>query len=206
MEIWKPIKYFPGYEVSSFGRFKAHNKIRKWDYSLNKYITVRITNNSASINKYLHVLVIEAFIQRPEYPCEVNHKDCNKSNNCIENLEYLTHEENMEHARFNGQMDYKTLKGSEHPLYGTTLKEETKSRMKASHNKNGKHPNYVLTDSQVYEIKKRRFEGSEMEVLAIEFKQTVANISFICSGKRRAKIAPEYTIPIKKYRKAKRNL
>lgn len=205
MEIWKIIKDYPKYEVSNLGRIRINGyRIREWDLNLNKYIHIRLMEGKRSKTKPVHILVIEAFIDRPDYDCEVNHKDCNKSNNCLDNLEYTTHAENMEHARLNGKLDFLNRKGSEHPLYGINISEEVKVKMKASHNRTGKHPNYVLTDSQVHEIKKRRFNGSDMKSLSIEFKQTITNISLICSGKRRSNIAPEYTILIKKYRKAKR--
>lgn len=207
MEIWKQIKDFPLYEVSNLGRFKnSKGKIRKWDYSSKKYIVVRISNEHQSINKSLHVLVIEAFISRPDYKCEVNHKDCNKSNNCLDNLEYVTHQENISHAVANGRMiGIKEIDRSILQLRGP-ITEETKAKMKAARLRDDfKRTNYILTDLQVYDIKKRHSEGVIMPVLAKEYNQTVANISLICSGKRRANISPEYnTVKRIPKRKAKR--
>ncbi len=193
MEIWKGIKEYPRYEVSNLGRIRTDGiKIKEWDSSINKYITIRLTNECHSKFYLVHILVIEAFIDRPDYECEVNHKDCIKSNNKLDNLEYSTKLENMIHAKENGRM--KKRSGKDSHMYGTNLSEETKAEMKASHNKNGDHPNYILSDSQVFEIKKRRCEGEKILVLANEFNQTKANISLICSGKRRSNIAPEYTM------------
>lgn len=58
----------------------------------------------------------------------------------------------------------------------------------------GEHANYVLTDIQVAEIKRRRHEGEALADLANEYNQTVANLSLICRGLRRGRIAPEYTM------------
>jgi hypothetical protein len=52
---------------------------------------------------YLHKLLAEAFIPNPDPKkyTQVNHKDCNKQNNSLSNLEWVTHQENVQHARDN---------------------------------------------------------------------------------------------------------
>lgn len=48
--------------------------------------------------RYVHRLVAEAFLQKPDYKCEVNHKDGCKQNNAVQNLEWLTRSKNVSHA------------------------------------------------------------------------------------------------------------
>ena len=62
------------------------------------YREVRIKINGKGILKLLHRLIAEAFIPNPENKPEVNHKDGNKLNNEIENLEWVTHSEQRQHA------------------------------------------------------------------------------------------------------------
>jgi hypothetical protein len=205
MEQWKQIKDFPRYEVSTYGRIRVNGKkVKEWHCN-NKYITTRISNDKESKLKTVHQLVIETFIDKPDPSLEVNHKDCNKSNNCLDNLEYVSRADNMKHALKSGRMNHIYRKGYDHHAFGKPHSPEIISKMRASHNKNGKHPNYVLTDLQIYDIKKRHFEGIIMPDLAKEFKTSVQNISLICAGKRRANIAPEYN-KVKRIpkRKAKR--
>ena len=104
-EIWKDIKGFEGlYQVSNLGRVKSL-KYMKSDKEMvlksgkNKggYSLVRLT---ASGKQYylIHRLVAEAFIANSQnLPC-VNHIDGDKSNNTVENLEWVSHKENTRHA------------------------------------------------------------------------------------------------------------
>lgn len=205
MEIWKQIKDYPRFEVSNFGRIRIDGeKVRTWSVDLDWYVAIRLRNEHRTKIRPVHCLVMETFAPTDKPGMEVNHKDCRKSNNYLDNLEYVSHADNMKHAIESGRMEFRKRKGKDHPLYGRNIPDKAKENMKAAHNRNGDHPNYVLTDEQVKEIKKRRFNGELIPVLAREYNQTKANISLICLGKRRKDIAPEYTVKPKVSRKAKR--
>lgn len=110
-EIWKDIGGYEGmYQVSSFGRVKSlerksqntkrHIKehfIKQFD-DTNGYLRFSMFKNKKKVTLSIHRIVAETFIPNPNnYPC-VNHKDGNKQNNCIENLEWCTYKYNTEHA------------------------------------------------------------------------------------------------------------
>ena len=66
------------------------------------YFKVYLSKNSKKYIKTVHRIVAETFIPNPKNKKTVNHIDCNKKNNKIENLEWLTNKENMRHAFDNG--------------------------------------------------------------------------------------------------------
>lgn len=110
-EVWKDIPNYEGlYQVSNLGRIKSlkrkvyagRNRIR-WQYERilsnnktngNGYKIVSLNKNGESKNKYIHRLVAEAFIPNPNNYKYINHKDENKANNKINNLEWCTAEYN----------------------------------------------------------------------------------------------------------------
>lgn len=62
------------------------------------YLQVQLNQNGASTHFRLHKIVALAFIPNPENKPYINHKDCNKHNNHVDNLEWCTHKENTDHA------------------------------------------------------------------------------------------------------------
>lgn len=98
-EIWKDIKNYEGhYQVSNLGRVKSikfgKEIILKQQQCMDGYYYVNLSKNGIAKRYYVHRLVAEAFIDNSDnLPC-VNHKDENKQNNVVSNLEWCTHEYN----------------------------------------------------------------------------------------------------------------
>ena len=87
------------YQVSNFGRVRntKTNKVLKGNQADCGYIRVDIQLPGEKRRKYLvHQLVYECFVS-PQYDI-INHIDGNKTNNCVNNLESVTHQENMQKA------------------------------------------------------------------------------------------------------------
>ena len=98
MEEWRKIEEFPNYNVSNFGNVIniKTNKIIKLNIKSDYYHVGLINNINRNIFK-VHRLVAIAFIENPENKPEVNHKDKNKLNNNVSNLEWNTRLENCKH-------------------------------------------------------------------------------------------------------------
>jgi hypothetical protein len=85
--------------VSSLGRVKniKRGKIRKIFPYTNGYYRVVLTRNQKQTILAVHRIVAQEFIGLSDKP-QVNHKDGDKSNNAVSNLEWVTREENVKHA------------------------------------------------------------------------------------------------------------
>lgn len=114
MEIWKDVKGFEGYyEVSDLGRVRRLDRydygcgyarfykgriLKNLVYKKTGYFHVQLCKCGTIINKSVHRLVAEAFIPNPDNLPQVNHKDEDKSNNCVDNLEWCDAVYNMNYG------------------------------------------------------------------------------------------------------------
>ena len=90
-EIWKGIKGFEDkYRISSNGNCFSikYNKIMSPHICNSGYYQINLYKDGKPIPKLIHRLVAEAFLDNPDNLPEVNHKDENKLNNAVSNLEY----------------------------------------------------------------------------------------------------------------------
>lgn len=99
-EQWIILKFSNNYLLSNYGRIFSlkTNKILKTPMYGNGYKIIVIDRKTY----LLHRLVAKYFIPNPENKKEVNHKDGNKTNNYVENLEWCTYSENLIHAYNSG--------------------------------------------------------------------------------------------------------
>ena len=114
LEIWKDIQGYEGrYQVSNLGNVKSlkdnlgrpREKLRSLATTNQGYKKVDLhRKEDKPKSKYVHRLVVEAFLPNPENNPMVNHKDSNPSNKHIENLEWCTQAENVQHGYREGNM------------------------------------------------------------------------------------------------------
>ena len=110
MEEWRAIVGTKGFiEVSNEGR--ARSLLRGTPYVLRTqpdkkgYHRIRVTIEREKLTYKVHREVAKAFIGNPDHLPQVNHKDGNKDNNAVTNLEWVTNLENAHHAIANGLWD-----------------------------------------------------------------------------------------------------
>lgn len=115
MEIWKDVENFEGlYQISNLGRVKSVERvvhvedpkkhrtytkhfpecIKATTLDSKGYVMVTLKKDGKTSRYRIHRLVAKAFIPNADNLPQVNHKDENKENNCVENLEWCTNDYN----------------------------------------------------------------------------------------------------------------
>jgi hypothetical protein len=111
-KIWKDVEGYEGiYQVSNLGDVRSLPRTENSNVGKRKrsgktlslrnnkgYKTVMLCKDRKQTSAYVHRLVAKAFLSNPENKPDVNHLDGNKSNNKLENLEWCTESENLNHA------------------------------------------------------------------------------------------------------------
>ena len=112
MEIWKTIQDYGGlYQVSNTGKVRDLKNHIKSVYKNNKgYTCLSLYYNGKTYHPTVHRLVAKAFIPNPNNYKQVNHKDCNKENNSVENLEWCNQRYNYDE----GMKTFQYSKNEEH--------------------------------------------------------------------------------------------
>jgi hypothetical protein len=118
--MWKSISGFEGhYEINELGQIRSltrivthkngrqfliKGKLLTMGLSKKGYVRVNLSLQATPNFFFVHQLVAQSFILNPECKPQVNHKNCIKTDNRIDNLEWVTNEENYNHAKENGRM------------------------------------------------------------------------------------------------------
>lgn len=126
MEEWKDIEDYEGlYQVSNLGRIRSKYKyncrkqkqaiISETEYKIIKpinseYLKVTLVKNRIKKQFKIHRIVAKAFIENPKGKEQVNHIDGNKHNNKVDNLEWNTVKENINHAFNNNLAKHRKIK------------------------------------------------------------------------------------------------
>lgn len=98
-EIWKDIRGYEGlYQVSDLGRVRRGNKLLHLNTNTYGYKHITLCKNNVPKTVVVHKLVADAFIENPQSKPQINHKDGNKENNTVANLEWVTQGDNNRHA------------------------------------------------------------------------------------------------------------
>lgn len=148
IEIWKDIPGYEGkYQVSNTGEVESLNyngtgKTKSLKQSTDKkgYKHVRLFKNGKGKTYKVHRLVAMLFIPNPNNLPIINHKDENKTNNNVNNLEWCTYEYNNTYGTARKRASEK-MRGENNPNYGKHLSEE--HRKKLSESMRGENnPNY----------------------------------------------------------------
>lgn len=190
MELWKDIPNYEGfYQASDLGRIRSldhvrkngtneyiqKGKILKFNKNNSEYYRVRLSKNGVVKTYRVNRLIALTFINNPLNKKTVNHKDGNKLNNKVSNLEWVTAKENIQHAvknkRFENMaiINSEKMKKSKLYLNGYPLANEVTKKKVAKYDKK----NNLLN---VYESISDASRNTGI---------TITSISYACNNKRK---------------------
>jgi hypothetical protein len=116
-EVWKTLVFNDGYEVSNKGNLRSLDRMItnsigvsrcykglpiKYKPDKNGYFIYKFLVDGKYKHYKIHRLIAELFIENPDNLPQINHKDGDKTNNNIGNLEWITNKYNLKHARLSG--------------------------------------------------------------------------------------------------------
>lgn len=154
------VKDFEDYFVDENGNIYSnkYSKQRLMKQNVSKkdgYVRIKLYKNNYNKTFLLHRIIADAFIPNHENKKEVNHKDGNKLNNSVSNLEWATPSENVIHSYKQGLQAKKGLAGEKNGH--SKLKEaDVIIIYKSSEKKSVLADRYGVSFASIYDIKKRR--------------------------------------------------
>jgi len=143
-EFWKKVPGIPFMEGSSYGNVRTldrvvttksgtrviKGRILKQQQHSNGYLCVGFGKNGKKIDRLVHRLIAKAFIPNPNNYPEINHRDNNPLNNSVDNLEWITHECNIEYREKYGKS---ATEVSGRPVLVINLRTLKVSRFRSQH-------------------------------------------------------------------------
>lgn len=161
IEFWRPIPDFSGYQISTWGRILSvmpwrgsSDRLLKQDFNKHTgYFMICLRRNRERHKDVVHRLMAKTYLRNPDGKATVNHKDGNRRNNHISNLEWATYSENSFHkCRVLG--------------YGC----------------GENNPAAKITDDDAQEIKALRFYGAKLKDIGDAYGLTIQGVSAITNG------------------------
>lgn len=169
MDLWRDIPDFEGlYQASANGEIRSlyTNIILKPEISKNGYCKVTLCKDKKRKLLSIHRLVAMTYLDNYSENLQVNHKDGNKQNNNVSNLEMVTCKENIQHS-FKNKLQV-AKKGKEHPLYKKYGVENKTSKKVVQYDMQG---NYIKTWDSIKDVER-------------ELGINNSNISSCCNNKK----------------------
>ena len=155
--MWKTVDGYEKYEVSDAGNVKNVRTGRTLGRRLDKdgYPSVYLYSNGKGVNKKVHRLVANAFLDRDPNRDQINHKNGIKEDNRVDNLEWCTRSENTKHAYSLG-------------LLHSDMASAISARSKVS-------------SKDKLEILDMRSRGFRLKDIAHRYNMSISGIHYICS-------------------------
>jgi hypothetical protein len=160
IEVWKQVVGYEGlYEVSTLGNLKTFNwkgtgqtRIMKPAKDHKGYLRTMLVKDKIAKTIKMHRIIAQAFLVNPENKATVNHKNGIKNDNRVDNLEWATNMENIQHAIDNGLM-----KTNKNKTYKAKTDKPKKLRTlfdsSTQFKKNNRPHNEILNEKLVLEIR-----------------------------------------------------
>lgn len=168
------------------------------------YLDYLLTRNCTRVHRYAHRLVAETYLPNPNNLPEVNHKDKNKLNNHVSNLEWCTHKENIQHASKGGA--WKALTREQEKELLSLADTHTQAELALMYNvaqttigkvllAQGKRTQHYLTDEELKELRASYLAGVSIQELVELTGKGYQSIYALVRNKRRSD--PDYDIELK---------
>jgi DNA-binding transcriptional regulator YiaG len=153
-EEWMPVIGYSEYKISNKGRIKGERRASFGSKSSSGYRRACIWNGEKHVFVMIHRLVAIMFLGFQDGK-EINHKDGNKENNRLENLEWVTRSGNSQHAYANNLRTAHPVLGEKH--YAAKLTEDQVREIRKSTLSQTKlAKQYNISSSVIQKIKERK--------------------------------------------------